>query len=325
MVILFLTLCLSIIYMPELPEVTTTVNGLKKVLPGLSFINVWTDLAKKNQPLKQFKETIKDEKFFKKFKKNIVGQKVVSVERRAKNILINISNGYTILIHLKMTGHLLYGEYFKKKINSKIIWEPKNTESPLGDPYNRFIHFVFCLSNKKHLAFCDSRKFGKITFFKTSEKEKSVHLKNIGPEPLDERMSLKNFKERLDIKPNGKIKTILMDQSVIVGIGNIYSDEMLWLSGIHPESIVQKIPQGEIKLLYKNMKVVLKKGINLGGDSMSDYRNIDGLRGNFQHHHNVYRLNKTICKKKDCDGDIIRVIVNGRSAHFCNKHQKIFK
>lgn len=310
--------------MPELPEVTTTVNGLKKVLPGIRFTGVWTDLAKKNQTIKQFKNTIKDEKFFKDFERKIVGEKVVSVERRAKNILINVSGGYTILIHLKMTGHLLYGKYNKSIVGKKVFWEPEDSKSPLRDPYNRFIHFVFCLSNGKHLAFCDSRKFGKITFFETKNIADTIHLKNIGPEPLEEKTDLKVFKNRLNLKPKGKIKTVLMDQSVIVGIGNIYSDEMLWLSNIHPESIVHKIPNKELSALYRNMKVVLKKGINLGGDSMSDYRNIDGKRGNFQHHHNVYRLNKTPCKKKGCGGDIIRKVVNGRSAHFCNKHQKLF-
>jgi formamidopyrimidine-DNA glycosylase len=310
--------------MPELPEVTTTVNGLKKVLPGLRFVDVWTDLAKKNQTIKQFKETIKDDRFFKNFKKNIVRKKVLSVERRAKNILMNVSGGYTILIHLKMTGHLLYGKYVKKVVGKKTLWGPKDSKSPLLDPYNRFIHFVCSLSNGKHLAFCDSRKFGKITFFETKNMGDTIHLKNIGPEPLEEKTDLKLFKDRLSTKPKGKIKTVLMDQSVIVGIGNIYSDEMLWLSGIHPESIVSKIPNKELGLLYKNMKIVLKKGINFGGDSMSDYRNIDGEMGNFQHHHNVYRLNKTPCKKKSCDGDIMRKVVNGRSAHFCNKHQKLF-
>jgi formamidopyrimidine-DNA glycosylase len=310
--------------MPELPEVTTTVNGLKKVLPGIRFTGVWTDLAKKNQTIKQFKNTIKDEKFFKDFERKIVGEKVVSVERRAKNILINVSGGYTILIHLKMTGHLLYGKYNKSIVGKKVFWEPEDSKSPLRDPYNRFIHFVFCLSNGKHLAFCDSRKFGKITFFETKNIADTIHLKNIGPEPLEEKTDLKVFKNRLNLKPKGKIKTVLMDQSVIVGIGNIYSDETLWLSNIHPESIVHKIPNKELSALYRNMKVVLKKGINLGGDSMSDYRNIDGKRGNFQHHHNVYRLNKTPCKKKGCGGDIIRKVVNGRSAHFCNKHQKLF-
>lgn len=310
--------------MPELPEVTTTVNGLKKVLPGLRFTGVWTDLAKKNQKIKQFKDTIKDEKFFKDFERKIVGKKVISVERRAKNILINVSGGYTILIHLKMTGHLLYGKYNKSIVGKKVLWEPKDFKSPLRDPYNRFIHFVFYLSNGKHLAFCDSRKFGKITFFETKNIPTTIHLQKIGPEPLEEKTTLKLFKDRLNIKPKGKIKTILMDQSIIVGIGNIYSDEMLWLSDIHPESIVSKIPSKGLGTLFRNMKIVLKKGINLGGDSMSDYRNIDGKRGNFQHHHNVYRLNKTPCKKKGCGGDIIRKVVNGRSAHFCNRHQKLF-
>ena len=103
--------------MPELPEVTTTVNGLKIALKGLSFLSVWTDLDKEN-PIKQFKGTIKDRSFFKKFKKNTEDQKILSVERRAKNILINLSNEETILIHLKMTGHIIVGHYiFNKKEN----------------------------------------------------------------------------------------------------------------------------------------------------------------------------------------------------------------
>ncbi|NCU28554.1 MAG: bifunctional DNA-formamidopyrimidine glycosylase/DNA-(apurinic or apyrimidinic site) lyase [Candidatus Moranbacteria bacterium] len=311
--------------MPELPEVTTTVLGLQGVLPGLRFIDVWTDLAKKNQTIKQFKGTIKDEKFFKSFEEEVVGKKVLSVERRAKNILIHISGGHTILIHLKMTGHLLYGDYKKKVAGKKIIWEPKKKDSPLGDPYNRFIHFVFSLSNGRKLAFCDSRKFGKITMFKTSELEKNFHLNKLGPEPLGESMTKVVFEERLKMKPKGNIKTVLMDQSIVAGIGNIYSDEILWLSDVHPESKVYKIPKEKISMMYKNMQQILKKGIDFGGDSMSDYRNIEGLRGNFQHHHNVYRLSGSLCKKKSCKGDIIRKVVNGRSAHFCNKHQILFK
>ena len=218
--------------MPELPEVTTTVKGLQKVLPGLVFLDVWTDLNK-NNPIKQFKNTIKDTRFFNKIKKEIRGKKVLKVERRAKNILINISDGNTILIHLKMTGHLLYGKYvFNKKENK---WTPeKNERVALFDPFNRFIHVVFIFSNGKHLAFCDSRKFGKVTMIKTGELEESSHLKNIGPEPLEKSFILSKFKARLLLKPNWKIKTVLMDQSVIAGIGNIYSDEMLWLANIHP-------------------------------------------------------------------------------------------
>jgi formamidopyrimidine-DNA glycosylase len=313
--------------MPELPEVTTTVNGLQKVLPRLVFLDVWTDLSKKN-PIKQFKETIKSETFFKDFKKKITGQKIIKVERRAKNILIHISGGYTILIHLKMTGHLLFGEYTKvvsskKKVAREIKWIPKNP-GPLNDPYNRFIHLVFTFSNGKQLAFCDSRKFGKVTIIPTHTLTTSSHLKNIGPEPLENSFTAIKFKERLLLKPNWKIKTVLMDQSIVAGIGNIYSDEMLWLSGIHPESNPNKIPKKQFKKLYDGMKKILAKGIDFGGDSMSDYRNIHGLPGDFQNHHNVYKKKNTKCVKKDCKGVILRKVINGRSAHFCDTHQKLF-
>jgi formamidopyrimidine-DNA glycosylase len=308
--------------MPELPEVTMTVNGLQKVLPKLKIISVWTDLAKK-ETIKQFKETIKNESFFKSFKEKTIEEKIINVERRAKNILINISGGNTILIHLKMTGHLLYGKYIYNKKENK--WAPDKKERPsLFDPYNRFIHVVFTLSNGKHLAFCDSRKFGKVTIVKTSEKESTIHLKNIGPEPLLESFTFPMFKSRLLLKPTWKIKTILMDQSIIAGIGNIYSDEMLWLASIHPESNPKKIPDKDLLKLYKNMREILKKGIDFGGDSMSDYRNIDGLLGKFQNHHNVYQKKGEKCMKKGCDGVIIRKVINGRSSHFCNIHQKLF-
>ncbi|HAE36930.1 MAG: Formamidopyrimidine-DNA glycosylase [Candidatus Nomurabacteria bacterium GW2011_GWF2_35_66] len=308
--------------MPELPEVTTTVNGLKKALKGLAFLDVWTDLSKDN-PIKQFRNTIKDKKFFLKFRKEIKGARIVSVERRAKNILINLSNKKTILIHLKMTGHIIVGQYNYDKKSNK--WSPdENERKALHDPYNRFIHAVFHLSNSKHMVFCDSRKFGKITMLDTNTAHSSIHLSNIGNEPLDKNFSFEKFKERLLLKPNKNIKTVLMDQSIIAGIGNIYSDEMLWISGVHPESRIQSIPKKHLVLLYKSMQEVLNKGIDFGGDSMSDYRDIDGKRGNFQNHHNVYRKNKELCGKRGCRGVIMRKVLDGRSAHFCDTHQKLF-
>ncbi len=116
-----------------------------------------------------------------------------------------------------------------------------------------------------------------------------------------------------------------MDQSLVVGIGNIYSDEILWASNIHPESIVSKLGNKEFKSLFENTINILNKGIELGGDSMSDYRNIYGEKGNFQNHHNVYQRNKEKCGKRNCNGIIERKIIDGRSAHFCNNHQKIYK
>ena len=317
--------------MPELPEVETTVRGLKKTIQGLVIKDVWTDLNTKD---KRKADTVANLKFFKFFKKEVVGKKVLSVERRAKNILINISRGpakdgvnKTILIHLKMTGHLLYGKYKFPKNK----WTPAE-EGPLHDPYNRFVHVVFTFSRDKHLAFSDTRKFGKITLLETKTAHQSKHLNNIGPEPLLLNFDLKKLKEQLNKKPKGKIKTVLMDQSVIAGIGNIYSDEILWRAGVHPERQVQNIKESELKLMFKAIKETLRKGIDFGGDSMSDYRNIHGLRGEFQLHHKVYQRSGEKCIKKDprhgranCRGIIKRIIVNGGSAHFCPMHQKLSK
>jgi formamidopyrimidine-DNA glycosylase len=302
--------------MPELPEVETTTIGLRKTVVGLTIKDVWTDLSGKD---KRQKESVANPMFFKIFRKEIVLKKILSAERRAKNILINLDNQKTILIHMKMTGHLLFGKYkYLKKTNK---WSP-DEDGPLNDPYNRFIHVIFIFSNGKHLAFSDARKFGKITLLETATAYESKHLNNIGPEPLAKDFNLEKLKERLNKKPNGKIKTVLMDQSVLAGIGNIYSDEILWRAGVHPERKVSKINEKELNLIYKAIKEVLTRGIDFGGDSMSDYRNIYGLPGKFQLHHEVYRRTGEKCRKKGCSGIIKRKVINGRSAHFCDTHQK---
>lgn len=310
--------------MPELPEVETTTSGLRKTIVGLTIKDVWTDLSTKD---KRQSGAIANPEYFKVFRKEILNKKVLSVERRAKNILINLSKNRTILVHLKMTGHLLYGKYKFEKNK----WTP-DEEGPLHDPFNRFVHVVFILTSPQpspdkgegvsHLAFSDARKFGKITLLDTKTAHESKHLNNIGPEPLVPSFDVKQLKERLNKKPKGKIKTVLMDQSIIAGIGNIYSDEVLWRTGVHPERIVSKIKEGELKLMLKAIKETLAKGIDFGGDSMSDYRNIRGLPGKFQLHHEAYRRTKERCRKKGCKGIILRKVVNGRSAHFCSVHQK---
>lgn len=316
--------------MPELPEVETTTRGLKGTIIGLTIKDVWTDLSTKD---KRQDGNVANPKFFKTFKKDVVDKKVLSIERRAKNILINISGGHTILVHLKMTGHLLYGKYkflpsprpdLKNSKRSGLLlssWIPDES-GPLNDPFNRFVHVVFTFSNGKHLAFSDVRKFGKITLLDTKTAHDTKHLNNVGPEPLDKNFDLEKLKERLNKKPNGKIKTVLMDQSVIAGIGNIYSDEILWRAGVHPERKVSDIKEPEFKLIFKAIKETLTKGIDFGGDSMSDYRNIHGLPGKFQLHHEAYRRTGEKCRKKNCKGIIMRKVVNGRSAHFCSIHQK---
>ena len=283
--------------MPELPEVETTVRGLRKKVLKLIILDVWTDLKTKD-PRK--KDTVANPNYFPIFKKEIKNKKIISIERKAKNILINLSSNKTILIHLKLTGYLFYG-------NNKNI---------------DYAHVIFTLSNKKYLILSDMRKFGKITLLNTDELEKSKHLSNIGPDPLEKNFNLEKLKEVLNKKPNGKIKTVLMDQSIIAGIGNIYSDEILWYASIHPERKISKIKPEEFKKILKYIKEVLNKGIRFGGDSMSDYKNINGLPGKFQLKHQDYQRTGEKCRKKNCGGVIIRKIINNRSAHFCSKHQK---
>ncbi|MDE1975493.1 MAG: DNA-formamidopyrimidine glycosylase [Patescibacteria group bacterium] len=304
--------------MPELPEVQTTVNGLNRRIRGLVVRDVWTDYDSR---FHRGKDSIKDPTYFKKFRPAVKGARIVNVSRLAKNILIHIekpaSKGIghpkpyraVILVHMKMTGHLMYGDYDRK------------------DPFNRFVHLIFTFDNGRTLELSDMRKFAKVTLIDESALDKSIHLEDIGPDPLDSGFTAKKFLVRLMRKPTGKIKQVLMDQSVIAGIGNIYSDEALWRAGIHPEERVKDIPPPLMKKLYEETVKVLKSGIDFGGDSMSDYRNIDGKRGKFQEHHRAYRKTGERCSLivdgKRCTGTITRKKVGGRSAHFCNVHQKL--
>lgn len=304
--------------MPELPEVETTVSGLKKVLKGLSFKDVWSDYPLSAHKGKQH---IKNPSYYKNFRKTIANQKVIGVRRRGKNILIDLENEHTILIHMKMTGHLLYGKY--EWLGKE--WHQEKKDGPLTDPFNRFIRLVFSLSNGKHLAFSDLRKFAKVIISPTKEIEKVGGLDILGPEPLESSFTLETFKKRLSLKPNWKIKQALMDQGVVAGIGNIYSDEILFEADTHPSETVQNIPPEKIKKAYIATKKILKTSIGLGGDSMSDYRNINGERGGFQNKHKAYRQTGKPCSKSGCAGTITRIKQGGRSAHFCDSHQRLLR
>lgn len=303
--------------MPELPEVHTTVEGINLVARGKKVIDVWSSY---NSSFHAGKPNIKNIHYFKNFRRAVVGAKILKAERRGKNVLIHLSNEHTILIHMKMTGHLLYGRY---RFN-KNVWKAADL-GPLQDPYNQFIRLVFSLSDKKHLAFSDVRKFAKIFIFPTKEIGLVPDLANLGPEPLNKDFDLKKFRERLNIGAKKRIKQVLMSQEIVAGIGNIYSDEMLWASDIHPLSLADAIPEAQLKTLLKEMKKVLAKGIHFGGDSESDYRNIHGQPGEFQNKHHAYRHTGEPCAKRNCNGIISKIKVGGRSTHFCPTHQNLYE
>ncbi|MEK7574607.1 MAG: bifunctional DNA-formamidopyrimidine glycosylase/DNA-(apurinic or apyrimidinic site) lyase [Patescibacteria group bacterium] len=302
--------------MPELPEVHTTATILDKIVKGFTITDLWTNY---NSPFYAGKDNIKNAQFFKKFKKILIGVKIKKVHRRGKNVLIDTDNGHTIIIHMKMTGHILVGNY--KYIKKENVWEAISPES-LKDPFNQWVRFLVSFSNGKHMALSDLRKFAKVTVVPSATAENSAHLKGIGPEPLEKNFGYGDFTARLALKPRGKIKQVLMDPAVIAGIGNIYSDEILWASGVHPKSITGEIPAGKLSAIFRLTKEILEKGIDFGGDSMSDYRNPNGEKGAFQYHHKAYRNTGKACQKPSCKGKISKIKMGGRHAHFCDKHQK---
>src|SRR3990167_10194214 len=296
--------------MPELPEVETTVKGLKSKVLFRAFIDVWSD----------WKKIVKKPKNFREFVKEIKNKKIKKIWRRAKNIIFDLSEGYSLLAHQKMTGHLLVGNW---KLEDK-KWKPVG-KGPLNDPYNRFLHLIFFLNDPpsrkasdersgKMLALSDLRKFAKVELWKTEELLNSKEFLGLGPEPMEKSFTLAKFKQALKGK-RGKIKQVIMVPEVIAGIGNIYSSEALWWAGIHPKKDVSKLTDTEFALLDKAIKKVLAAGIKLGGESFADYRDIDGKKGHFDKERRVYKREKQPCFR--CRTPILRLKFGGRSAFFC--------
>ena len=309
--------------MPELPEVQTTVNGLREKIIGLTITDVWSDY---DSPHFKGSDTIKDRRYFRTLRTCIIGARVYKVDRRAKNILIHIQTinkeELVILVHMKMTGHLLYGTYRFDAQMSKDPWQPIDPQS-LKDPYNRHVHFLISFDNKRHLALSDVRKFAKVTLLDVTSLHTSAHVKDIGPEPLENKFTFHVFEKRVMLRPTGKIKQVLMDQSVLAGIGNIYADESLWRAGIHPLEKVRSITRPRLLLLFSAIKTTLSHGIDFGGDSTSDYRNVDGEKGEFHEKHHAYQRTGSRCDKRGCTGKIVRTVLGGRGTHFCDTHQKL--
>ena len=303
--------------MPELPEVQTIVNDLNKKVAGCRIIGAWFDWPKMlKDPLDQQRNKIAH-KHAAVFEKTIKGKKILSVRRRAKNILVSLSGDLMMLIHLKMTGHLLVGRWKveKKKV---IPLEPKEI---VEDPYNQYIHLIFYLDNGKMLAFSDLRKFGKIILGTKEQIENLLEIKKLGPEPLDKSFTIEKFKEALRQARGKKIKQVLMDQEVIAGIGNIYSDDILWTAKIHPFKPGNKLSDKETKDIYTAIKQILTKALKLRGTSISDYRDTAGKEGEYTEERLVYQREDEPCLR--CKTKIKRLKVGGRSAHFCPKCQKL--
>jgi len=291
--------------MPELPEVETTVKGLNKKVLNRTFVNVWSD----------WKKMVKRPKNFSSFKKELIGRRIIKVWRRAKNVIFDLSGGYSMLIHQKMTGHLLVGRW--RMADGK--WRSLE-RGPLEEKINTFLHLVFFLDNGQMIALSDYRKFAKAELWETKDLLNSQEYKSWGPEPLDKNFTFGRFKQQLK-KKKGKIKIVLMNPEIIAGIGNIYVSEVLWWSKIHPQKDVSKLKEEELKILYRAIKKVLLLGVKLGGESFADYRNVDGKKGNFDDERKIYKREGERCFR--CKNIIQRIKFGGRSSFFCPRCQKI--
>jgi len=271
--------------MPELPEVETIRLQMEDELKEkkIESIKVLSDKPLKNVTLEEFAERVE-------------GASVKAVKRRAKILIIELSTGDSLLIHLKLTGRLLY-------------------LAP-SEPIEKHTHLIFNLNDGNQLRFWDLRQFGyvKLVSGKLSE---APELKGLGPEALE--LSLGEFSKLMKSKRSGKIKPLLMNQNFIAGIGNIYSDEALFYAAIHPERDVSALKEEEIARLYEGIRKIMLSAISYRGSSMDDYVDLYGKQGDFVSHHKVYRKTGQVCEK--CGGSIKRIKLGGRSAHFCPKCQ----
>ena len=305
--------------MPELPEVQTTVDGLNSKVLNRAFIDVWSDWEKMVRLRSNFFTAsagqVKKPKDFDIFKKELKGKKIKKVWRRAKNVIFELSGGYSLLIHMKMTGHLMVGRWQADGDS----WQPLSNEA-FKEKINGFLHIIFFLDNKDMVALSDVRKFSKIELWKTPEFLQSKEFLGWGPEPLDEDFTLAKFKEILK-KKKGKVKQVIMVPQVIAGIGNIYASEALWRAKIHPEKNIAKLTGKELKALYNSIRKVLRAGIDFGGDSFSDYRNVNGQKGGFEGQKRAYQREGEKCFR--CKAIIVRKTIGGRSAFFCPQCQKL--
>lgn len=291
--------------MPELPEVETIVRGLKRNILNLKIKDVWSDS----------KNIIQKPKQFNLFKKELIGKTIENVRRRGKNILIDVSDNKVLLIHQKISGHLLFGKW--KKENGKWLSEIKGA---LADDYwNNFLHVIIFFNNGEQIALSDLRKFSKIELWDKNKLEEFKNFQFLGEEPLGRDFTFKKFKETLHKRKKGKIKQILMDQKIIVGIGNIYANEILWKSKVNPFKDLNELTEKDLKEIYKNMKAILKEAIKLKGSSISDFRQINGKKGGFDLLLNVYGREGKECPR--CKTKIKREKISQRSTFFCPKCQ----
>ncbi len=274
--------------MPELPEVETIVIGLRELIIGHTI----NDVIIKEKNIIAFPSP-------KEFQKELLKKSITAIDRRGKYILIRIEGNKTLVIHLRMTGRLLV--------------------KPRGLSYDKHTHIIFKFDDEMDLRFHNVRKFGRMYLVDSGDYGPAGGLDKLGPEPLSEEFTLEVFMEIINTRKTN-IKSLLLNQSFLAGLGNIYVDEALFRAFISPRRKADNLSDQEKQRLYQAIRSVLKSGVESGGTTFSDYLNAKGEKGNFQKQLKVYQQEDKECP--NCGHRIIKEKIAGRGTHYCPDCQK---
>ena len=288
--------------MPELPEVETIRIGLAKLLPGLKVKNIWHDWPK------SFPNAPADVARF------LINAQVKSVRRRAKVLIIDLSSDYSLVIHLKMTGQLVF-------VGKKRFGAGHPNDDLIKDLPAKSTRVIIDFTDGSKLFFNDQRKFGWMRLLPTVEIPEIDFFKKVGPEPLEDNFTAAMFIERLLRRKKSSIKAVLLDQTILAGVGNIYADEALWAAKIHPAIPVNELTKPKLVTLHASLLAVLRLSIEKGGSTDKNYVNAEGKKGSYLNFAQVFRRQGQPCPR--CGTIIDKIRVAGRGTHLCPHCQKL--
>ncbi|HRJ06716.1 MAG TPA: bifunctional DNA-formamidopyrimidine glycosylase/DNA-(apurinic or apyrimidinic site) lyase [Candidatus Saccharibacteria bacterium] len=317
--------------MPELPEVETVRRGLAELLPGR--------IVKSAQAIdspKSFPNANEDVRQF------LVGAKILEVKRRAKVLLIELDSKHSLVIHLKMTGQLVFvKEGHTPPLGSEVNSEPAlhplklaqdaragaqrfgaghPNDSLVGELPDKSTRVIIEFTDGSHLYFNDQRKFGWVKLMPTLEVPNIDFMKKVGPEPLEADFTAEQFAERFRRRAKTNIKAAFLDQTVVAGVGNIYADESLWGAKIDPRRLVGNVTEAEFHNLYHELRIVMNLAIEKGGSTDKNYVNAEGKKGSYMDFARVFRREGRPCPR--CGATILKIRHAGRGTHFCENCQK---
>ena len=289
--------------MPELPEVEVVKRSLERNILNLIIKKV--EISDGNLRYKVDKIGLS----------KLKGKKITKIKRRSKFLIFEIGKIYKMLVHLGMTGKFFFTDNKDNKFKTSFYYYLNYKKDRKHD------RVIFILSKRRKLIYNDVRKFGFIKIYSSNLIKRSQHLTHLGPEPLEKNWNFAYLKKYL-IGRQRSIKNILMDQKCVSGLGNIYVNEILFLSGIKPVRQATKLKNSEIEKIIKFSKKILKNSIKLGGSTIKDFSSENGKKGVYQQHFKVYGRENQDCSNIDCNLRIIRTVISNRATFFCNKCQK---